>query len=214
MEVTNSMLSRTIGALYLGPTRNIQGTLKFLSLKTGEVIVWRRWMELPVPQDVIDRLKEISGEQGKLIIDEEKEEVDIMIERIYDETDEDENEVLRSENAEEDIEKTSALEGEIQKIEVKGEGSALERQIQEDEFEDSEAITNHAEEKDAPDKEVNHGYNLRPSRDRDYSHKFSFGSVKVGLQKWGGRAVDALNNELNLFIKKKVFEKVENLSQE
>lgn len=116
MEVTNSMLSRTIGALYLGPTRNIQGTLKFLSLKTGEVIVWRRWMELPVPQDVIDRLKEISGEQGKLIIDKEKEEVDIMIERIYDETDEDENEVLRSEKAEEDIEKTSALEGEIQKI--------------------------------------------------------------------------------------------------
>jgi len=73
-------------------------------------------MELPVPQDVIDRLKEISGEQGKLIIDKEKEEVDIMIERIYDETDEDENEVLRSEKAEEDIEKTSALEGEIQKI--------------------------------------------------------------------------------------------------
>jgi len=42
LEVTNSMLSRTTGALNLRPTGNVQGTHKFLSLKTREVIVRRK----------------------------------------------------------------------------------------------------------------------------------------------------------------------------
>jgi len=33
-------------------------------------------------------------------------------------------------------------------------------------------------------------------------------SVKVGLEKWGGIAKDALLDELNLFIKEEVFEQV------
>jgi len=203
------MLSRTIGALNLGPTGNIQGIHKFLSLKTGEVIVWRKWTELPVPQDVIDCLREISGEHGKLIIDEEEEEVNIGVDKIYDETVEeslgneqimieDENEALGNEDAEEDVRKASVLEGETRENEADG----------------GDAIIDHTmEEIDVSDKEVSHSYNLRPSRDRNYSHKFSFVSVKVGLQRWGERAVDALNNELNLFIKENVFEKVENSSK-
>jgi hypothetical protein len=33
-------------------------------------------------------------------------------------------------------------------------------------------------------------------------------SVKSGLEKWGDRAKDALLDELNLFVKEKVFEQV------
>jgi hypothetical protein len=68
------MLTRTTRALYLGPTGNVQGTHKFLSLKTGEVIMRRKWTELPVQQDVIDRLKDISGESGKKDLPEDYEE--------------------------------------------------------------------------------------------------------------------------------------------
>jgi len=59
-DITNTMESRTNGAINLVPTWNIQGTHKFFSLKTGEIIVWRTWTELPVPNDVIHRLDEMT----------------------------------------------------------------------------------------------------------------------------------------------------------
>jgi hypothetical protein len=62
LEITITMQPRTTGAINLGPTGNIQGTHRLLSLKTGETIIRRKWTELPVPDDVIDRLKEISGD--------------------------------------------------------------------------------------------------------------------------------------------------------
>lgn len=49
-------------------------------------------------------------------------------------------------------------------------------------------------------------YSLRPSRDPGYSYRFSFLSVNAGLQKWGEKAKDALNDELKLFVKEEVFE--------
>jgi hypothetical protein len=57
-------------------------------------------------------------------------------------------------------------------------------------------------------------YNLRPSRNRDYSYRFAMVSVKTGLEKWGDKAKDALLDELNLFIKEKVFEQVVSPSKE
>ena len=59
-SITNTMVSRTTGAISLGATGNIQGMYRFLSLRTGEIIVRRTWTELPVPMDVIDRLQEIT----------------------------------------------------------------------------------------------------------------------------------------------------------
>jgi len=41
--ITNTMQSRTTGAISLGATGNAQGTHRFFSLKTGEVIVRRTW---------------------------------------------------------------------------------------------------------------------------------------------------------------------------
>ena len=65
LNVTNTMESRTTGAINLGPTGNIQGTHKFLSLKTGDLIVRRKWTELPVPSEVIDKLDD-QGQDGML----------------------------------------------------------------------------------------------------------------------------------------------------
>ncbi len=60
LDVTNTIESRTTGAISLGPTGNLEGTHKFFSLKTGEIIVRRKWDELPIPTDVIERLKELT----------------------------------------------------------------------------------------------------------------------------------------------------------
>jgi hypothetical protein len=57
------MESRTTGAINLGPTRNIQGTHNLLSLKTEDLIVMRKWTELPVPSEVIDKLDD-QGQDG------------------------------------------------------------------------------------------------------------------------------------------------------
>jgi hypothetical protein len=43
----------------MGPS-NMQGGHKFLSLETGEILVRRKWTELPVPNDIISRLDELS----------------------------------------------------------------------------------------------------------------------------------------------------------
>jgi len=51
-----------------------------------------------------------------------------------------------------------------------------------------------------------HNYNLGPSRNIDY--RFSFVSVNAGLEKWGDRAENALEEELKLFIKERVFENI------
>jgi hypothetical protein len=48
------MQARTTGAINLGVTGNIQGTHRFYSLRTGEIIVRRNWTELPIPNEVIN----------------------------------------------------------------------------------------------------------------------------------------------------------------
>ncbi len=62
------MDSRTTGAINLGPTGNVQGTHKFLSLKTGEILVQRNWSELPVPYDAIARIND-TAEKDKSNMD-------------------------------------------------------------------------------------------------------------------------------------------------
>jgi len=59
-HVTNTMESRKTGAICLGPS-NMNGGYNFFSLETGEIIIRRNWTELPVPMDVVSRLKEMSN---------------------------------------------------------------------------------------------------------------------------------------------------------
>jgi hypothetical protein len=61
---TNSMRSRGIPSICLGPTGNIQGTYCFLNLATGLVIKRRRFDELPAPDSVIKRVETLANITG------------------------------------------------------------------------------------------------------------------------------------------------------
>jgi hypothetical protein len=59
-EHDNSMAARTCGALALRPTGNSQGGWYFFNLNTGRVINRHRWTELPLPSDVIVRVRNLA----------------------------------------------------------------------------------------------------------------------------------------------------------
>ena len=64
-DPTNTQAARTVGAICLGPTGNMQGSYKFLNLRTGRRITRRKWTHLPMPQDVIDRVNELGRAEGQ-----------------------------------------------------------------------------------------------------------------------------------------------------
>jgi hypothetical protein len=64
-STTNTQAARTVGAICLGPTGNIQGSYKFLNLRTGKHITRRRWSQLPMPQEVIDRVDQLGRADGQ-----------------------------------------------------------------------------------------------------------------------------------------------------
>ena len=57
----NNMQPRTIGAIALWPTGNVQGGFYFYNLSTGDIISRRSWSPLPMPKDVIDRVHELAA---------------------------------------------------------------------------------------------------------------------------------------------------------
>ena len=59
-EHDNSMQSRTIGAIALRPTGNIQGGYFFLSLHSGLRINRRTWTPLPMPEEVVSQLNRMA----------------------------------------------------------------------------------------------------------------------------------------------------------
>ena len=62
---TNSPIARTVGAITLGPTGNLQGGYKFLNLWTGKKITRQNWTHLPMTSEVIDRINKIGSAQGQ-----------------------------------------------------------------------------------------------------------------------------------------------------
>lgn len=56
----NSMDSRTMGAIALRPTGNAQGGHFFYNLRTGKRISRNRWTELPMPDEVVKRVEQMS----------------------------------------------------------------------------------------------------------------------------------------------------------
>lgn len=61
-RVTNTMRSRTIGAIVLGP-RNLTGRYNFMSLETGAIIDGRVVAQLPITSAVIARVEELGQAQ-------------------------------------------------------------------------------------------------------------------------------------------------------
>ena len=60
-EVTNDMSDRTHGCIALGPSGNIQGSVKCFDLLTGKVVVCWTIRELPIP----DRVLRLANHWGK-----------------------------------------------------------------------------------------------------------------------------------------------------
>mgnify|MGYP006998131545 CR=1 FL=1 len=59
----NSLASRTIGAISLGPSGNTQGGHKFFTLNTSKAITCRSWDVLPMPQSVINHVNFVGRDQ-------------------------------------------------------------------------------------------------------------------------------------------------------
>jgi hypothetical protein len=55
------MISRTVGAISLGPTGNIQGAYNFMSLLTGKLIKARSFTPLPMPEDVVKQVERMGA---------------------------------------------------------------------------------------------------------------------------------------------------------
>ena len=62
---TNSPIARTVGAITLGQTGNLQGGYKLLNLWTGKNITRCNWTHLPMPIEVIERVNKIGIAQGQ-----------------------------------------------------------------------------------------------------------------------------------------------------
>ena len=60
-SLTNSPTARTVGAITLGPTSNLQGGYKLLNLRTGKKITRRNYTHLPMPSEVIERVNKIGS---------------------------------------------------------------------------------------------------------------------------------------------------------
>ena len=55
--ITNSMKPRTRPAICMGPTGNIQGSIKFLCVERGIMIVRQSYTKLPLPDLIIKKVK-------------------------------------------------------------------------------------------------------------------------------------------------------------
>ncbi|MFN9908154.1 MAG: hypothetical protein ACK56F_18820, partial [bacterium] len=64
----NNIASRTLGAISLIASGNLQGAQLFLSLKTGEVITRYAWDVIPMPTGVIDRVNALGSDQPEQLI--------------------------------------------------------------------------------------------------------------------------------------------------
>ena len=62
---TNSQQARTLGAICIGTSVNLQGSYKFMNIRTGKRLTRRKWTELPKPQEVIDRVNKIGASDGQ-----------------------------------------------------------------------------------------------------------------------------------------------------
>ncbi len=63
-EITNTLEPRTKWAICMGPTGNLQGSYKFLSLATGKKVTQRKFTKMPVTKAVIKQMEEMAVKDG------------------------------------------------------------------------------------------------------------------------------------------------------
>ena len=66
-EPHNMMVARTQAALSMGPSGNKQGGQNFMSLRTGLKLVRFSWDELPMPDTVVGRVRQLAKGQPDLM---------------------------------------------------------------------------------------------------------------------------------------------------
>jgi hypothetical protein len=238
LAMTNTMEPRTTGAINLGPTGNLQGGHRFLNLVTGEVMVHRKWTELPVPSEVILRLEEIAKDPMDAVeqIWEDDEDLDDPV----DQTTQEENQNMSTEGGVENItqrdfnnnigmedenegNQNNALEHDDSPSILQQEAEYHEKKEEEDDKENSneERDVDNSEGEDlnvstaetivtSNTEQSRHNYNLRSSRQRDYSYRYAMLSLKAGIKRWGEKAKDAMLDELKLFLSEEVFASLQN----
>ena len=216
------MESHTVGAITLGPS-NMNVGYKFFSLMKGKILVRQKWTELPVSNEVIHKLGEFShdlNDDYDVLMDEDESEHEENTGDndnipILEEFDLENNESLDSANIETAIEEN--LNAEVVEEKETEEDNLTNKDVEdginnENEEEEkierlgSSEITEEKENQDSGERR----YNLRPNRELSYSHKYSFLSIHGRVNRWGERAKEAVREELRMFEKEKVFEKVKN----
>jgi hypothetical protein len=63
-EITNTMDPRTKWAICLGPTGNLQGSYKSLSLAMGKKVTRRKFTEMPITESVIEQVEKMAVKDG------------------------------------------------------------------------------------------------------------------------------------------------------
>ena len=62
---TNTTVSRTNEGISLGPTGNLQGSVKFYCLNTGRVLKRQAFTDIPMPTDVIAKVDKIGKKENQ-----------------------------------------------------------------------------------------------------------------------------------------------------
>ena len=62
---TNTMAWRSHKAIALGPTGNLQGSVKFYCINTGRVLKRRSFTPMPMPDRVINQVNKIGEREGQ-----------------------------------------------------------------------------------------------------------------------------------------------------
>ncbi len=63
-EILNTMDPRTKWAIFLGPTGNLHGSYKFLSLATGKKITQMKFTEMPITESVTEQVEKMAFRDG------------------------------------------------------------------------------------------------------------------------------------------------------
>ncbi len=66
-DITNTLNPRTKRAICMGPTGNLQGSYKFLSLVTGKKVTQRKFTEMPITESVIKQVEAMAVKDGAVI---------------------------------------------------------------------------------------------------------------------------------------------------
>jgi hypothetical protein len=66
-DITNTLDPRTKWAICMGPTGNLQGSYKFLSLATGKKVTQRKFTEMPITESVIKQVDKMAVKDRAVI---------------------------------------------------------------------------------------------------------------------------------------------------